>query len=257
MSSITIPTTSSFATKNSDPEQVARLIAAALDPATGVRNEVTWDELLPIGIGYARGWLIVRRAEIEASQPTLIPDQGKWIAARKAEYDEAVRIQRALEDEAGTPEDERVQFEPFSTEQALGMLVKHLMLDEHCSWGEAMCRLDMSEGRVRALFRMDSIMTDIGLRPAQRGGRWLMDNPTLYTEYRRKEGAVIAEGMKRSDIAPDTLLNAEVRLAEFVPEAKAASRHFNAELEQAIAQAREQRLAAARAKRAQKKSPKA
>jgi predicted Rdx family selenoprotein len=255
---LTLPTTSVFSTKDSEPE-VARLIAEALGHGDGevvkgfweriAKESAEWQAYLASGrqgpeptgfrTGYSRAWLIVRRAQLEAFSADLL-----WSADQVA----AFATERRAEYEARG-------VEGLTADHLLGDLVRYLMLDLHCSWGEAMCRLGWTEGRVRHLFRFGATLRDVGLRPAQRGGRFVMDKGDLYTEHRKREGAAIGAettlGTVR-DQGTEVLVNKDERLSVLIPKAEAASKAFAESLEKEIERQKAERAAARKAARAAK-----
>ena len=69
-----------FTTNNMTTEDVEILVATAL-PLMDATGKIPWAQVESVtGIGYSRGWLIVRRAYMEANQPKLLVDTGKLIA---------------------------------------------------------------------------------------------------------------------------------------------------------------------------------
>jgi predicted RNA-binding protein YlqC (UPF0109 family) len=140
-------------TKDATAEKAERLIAACLT------EKLNWSAACEAaGIGYSRGWLIVRWAELMLGAPDLM-----------------------------------VQFTPSANKEEsvwqLGQIVKPLV-DAKCSWGEVMVRTGQSEGACRKAFKLATGINDRGHRIGK-GGRFVADRPDLYQENRKHEGAWI------------------------------------------------------------------
>lgn len=158
--------TSPFATANTNADDVDALIRAGLE-LTRSDGSIDWQEfpanVRPFDqggegpIGYSRGWLIVRRAQVE---------------------------QQNLTEKLPTHTDERLQ--TARREE----LIRKLRDDQQLSWGEIMVRTGLTEGQVRKLYRKDGTKKDLGTRIGK-GGRFAYDDGTLYTDNRKREGAHI------------------------------------------------------------------
>lgn len=169
-----IPTTSPFATANTNAEDVKELIEVGLEHMKP-NGAIEWSEVGgETGIGYARGWLIVRRAYLEAFNPgaleVLPTDPDKDREFRK-QCDHVINMRDNMK----------------------------------LSWGEIMVRLGKSEGQVRKLYRKNGLKKDLGLRIGK-GGRFAYDDPVLYLDNRKQEGAHIPLDHKGRP-TPEMLLN--------------------------------------------------
>lgn len=168
-----IPTTSPFATEHTNSEDVKALIAEGLEhmKPNGV---IEWSEL-DTEIGYSRGWLIVRRAWFEVNNPSAL-------------------VQLPTDPDPG-----RQQFKQQS-------LVVKMRDQDKLSWGDISVRLGVPESRVRSIYRGENgTKKDLGLRIGK-GGRFAYDDPTLYLDNRKKEGAHIPLTKKGRPL-PNELLN--------------------------------------------------
>jgi len=219
-------------------EQRQKLLEAAFGPgAAGPRTKVQWKgqgSLVEIsGIGYNRAWLIVERRSMELYEPQALVSLPAAVAAAHAEWKRL-------------PAEDR-EANPFDPEMVQADIVRAMLLDEHGSWGRVMVRTNENEDRCRKLFKYGNRVQDIGLRPAQKGGRFLQDQGELYTEYRRKEGAAIAPTTTRTEVhdrGVDALENkGERKLRDIIPTAKLA------EYNKAMEASRAARKAARDAKR--------
>lgn len=200
-----------------DEAAVERLLELAIED--GQRSDVTWEELeKETGIGYSRGWLIVIRQILEQSYPQLLVSVDEVYKEADAQYVRAKRAFDRLQKEKAEedPDFHIAEFmDPGTFREAfLAEVVRHARDREHDpftkkdgqSWGLIAVRLDLPESRVRKLYRFGGYAKDKGSRIG-RGGRWAYDDPTLYTEHRRREGAMIPVDL-RGRPAPDDLLNA-------------------------------------------------
>lgn len=125
----------------------------------------------------SRTWQVARRRVIETLQPQLLVNVSE--------------LTKGLEADKVDPTIAKV-------------IVK--LRDQGVSWGEINVRLGISEGRVRSLFAKHSGRKDRGLRIG-RGGRFVTDNPTLYLENMKAEGAVISADYKGIPQDPAKCLN--------------------------------------------------
>lgn len=168
------PKTSPFATANTNSEDVEALIEVGLEHMKP-NGAIEWSEIADqTNIGYARGWLIVRRAYLETHNPS------------------------ALEVLPTDPDPDK-QFRKQCDH------VIHMRDVQKLSWGEIMVRLGRTEGEVRKLYRKNGLKKDLGLRIGK-GGRFAYDDPTLYQENRKVEGAHIPLDHKGRP-TPEMLLN--------------------------------------------------
>lgn len=147
-----------------------------------LQDNAKWEEACAIAeIGYSRGWLVVRWAEITLTSPSL------FVAV----------------DFAGTKE---------QVIHRLGSAAQPLR-DHGCSWGEIAVRLGVPESRARQGFKLVAGVNDKGLRIGK-GGRYVADRPDLYVDNRKKEGAVIPATQEEHP-APSSV--AVTQLRNFIP----------------------------------------
>jgi hypothetical protein len=118
------------------------------------------------GWDYSRTWQVARRWVIEARTPGLLVNTSELIKGLEAD----------------------------KVDPTLARVVVKLHDDQACSWGEINVRMGLSEGRVRKLYKLSG-KKDIGQRTGQ-GGRFAYQDPTLYLEHMKKEGAVIPVTLK-------------------------------------------------------------
>lgn len=149
-------------------------------PMKAFRSASGWD--------YSRTWQVARRWVIEAKTPKLIVDCSALIKGKDAD-----------------------QVDP---------ILAKVVIDLHdgptqASWGEINVRMGLSEGRVRKLYAKYSGKKDRGLRTGQ-GGRFVTDNPTLYLDNMKREGAEIAEDFKGIPTKPEQCLNYKKPVAKRV-----------------------------------------
>lgn len=146
-------------------------------------NPERWDKLPTADLMKASGWSesrtwqVARRRVIEAKQPNLIVDLSALVKGVEADKVDAT----------------------------IAKVIVNLR-DKGESWGEINVRLGISEGRVRKLFSKYSGRKDRGLRTGQ-GGRFVTDNPTLYLDNMKREGAVISGDFKGIPQKPEQCLN--------------------------------------------------
>ena len=189
MPTITIPTTSPFATKNTNAKHVAALIAAALEQAsdTGEFPSTLWNQAQFGNIGESRGWLIARRAWLEVNRP------------------EALIKVPAGTDFSKSPADGGASIRAF------GKVLEEQRHDGNGdSWGELMVRTGLSEGKVRRAWAAVGAKKDIGHRTGK-GGRFVADNPEFYLAHRKAEGAHIPTDLSKRvrEVKVEELLNAK------------------------------------------------
>src|SRR4051812_34381191 len=146
-------------------------------------NPERWDSLPTrklmeaSGWSESRTWQVARRRVIEAKQPGLIVDVSALVKGCEAD----------------------------KVDQTIAKVVIALR-DKGESWGEINVRMGLSEGRVRKLFAQYSGRKDRGLRTGQ-GGRFVTNNPTLYLDNMKSEGAVISGEFKGIPQKPELCLN--------------------------------------------------
>lgn len=189
MNAKNIPTTSPFATKNTNAKHVSALIAAALAQAneSGEFPSTLWNNPEFGNIGESRGWLIARRAWLEVNQP------------------KALVAVPAGTDFSKSPADAGASLRKF------GKTLHNLRGDGHGdSWGELMVRTGLSEGKVRKAWSSSGDHEDRGHRTGK-GGRFMADNPEIYLEHRKAEGGFVPVGLEKrnSEIVVEDLLNAK------------------------------------------------
>lgn len=189
-----IPTTSPFATKNTNADHVKKLIAASLEQASedGTFPSALWGQAEFGGIKESRGWLIARRAWLEVNRP------------------EALVEVPAGTDFSKKPADGGVSLRKF------GKQLHDLRGDGHGdSWGELMVRTGLSEGKVRRAWEAapdesGNFKKSEGHRTGK-GGRMLADNPEIYLGHRQQEGGHIPTELQKRprEVQVEDLLNAK------------------------------------------------
>jgi hypothetical protein len=176
----TTVTTNVLITKDEGVQELKKAVEAWLKdnpenlermPMKGFRAASGWD--------YSRTWQVARRWVIELRTPDLLVNVSE--------------LTKGLEADKVDPTIARVIINLHDGPQA-------------CSWGEINVRLGLSEGRVRKLYRTYAGKKDVGQRTGQ-GGRWVTDNPTLYLEHMKREGAHIAGDFKGVPQKPEQCLN--------------------------------------------------
>lgn len=144
---------------------------------------------------YSRVWQILRRDYLERCEPALLVDSAKLLADGLAQA-------MAANEEAAWRTPARKGELPNGEMRVLGPVVTALRNQELCSWGEINVRLGLPESRIRKAYGGKK---DLGTRIGK-GGRFAYDDPTLYLEHRRVEGAHIpADKVGRPK--PEELLN--------------------------------------------------
>lgn len=167
-----------YLTGTATTEQVEALVALAQEP------EFSWKEAIEAtGVGYSRGWLIVRTAFLEANAPELITPMADMLKAEAAK---------------GKSSDDFVLW--FAHR-----IVVPMRDDHQLSWGEISVRLQIPENRVRKFYRGSSVKKDKGLRIGK-GGRFAYDDMALYQGNMQKEGAYIPVEQKMRP-KPEQCLN--------------------------------------------------
>jgi hypothetical protein len=164
-----------FTTKDTDPVQVSRLIETGVPAATN-GTEIDWKAVDSGEIKYSRAWLIIRRAWLEQFQPELL-----------------IKLPAAT----GSKDDVLFQH---------GKVIRPLREDQLLSWGEIAVRVGMAESYCRKAFDKSGVTKAVGLRIGK-GGRFAYQDPTLYLEHRKEEGAMIPVTLKKRPEVAD-LLNA-------------------------------------------------
>lgn len=189
-----------FVTDNMTADEAETLVKLALPLMSG-SGRINWAEVeSKTEIGYSRGWLIVRRAYLEANAPDLLVDaKGLLDKARKQASDAGQLI--AFETHEGGQKANVTAGE----RRVLSPIVHDLRDAKLCSWGEIAVRLGLPESKVRKLYRASGAKKDLGLRIGK-GGKFAYSDPTLYLDNRRKEGAQIPVDLKGRP-KPDQLLN--------------------------------------------------
>jgi hypothetical protein len=168
-----------FITNNMTTDEAEALVALAL-PLMDESGRIPWAKVEDAtGIGYSRGWLIVRRAYLEAYQPELVVDTNVLIAEALAHFTEAGKA---------------TEFNPVK--DGLGKIAEHYRDDLSLSWGEIAVRFGIPESRVRAAYKSLGAKKDRGLRIGK-GGRWVYDAQELYEDNRKAEGAQIPTDIAR------------------------------------------------------------
>lgn len=180
--------TSIFATSATPAADVANLVDN-LDHFVTADGIVITKALEEVAIKYSRGWLILRRAWLEAFQPKLL-----WSPT-------AAQVAKAQKTFGDTDPKwlERHVYGPKCSE----------LRDEGCSWGEIAVRVGKSESYCRKAFEAaDGTKRSVGLRIGK-GGRFAADRPDLYQENRKAEGAQVPneKGVYASNVPVELLLN--------------------------------------------------
>jgi hypothetical protein len=194
MNAKNVPTTSVFATANTNAVDIRALIADGLEN-TDQSGEINWKAMspkvrpadVPGGSGkilYSRAWLIVRRAWLEVNEPSALVTLPE------------VSEKDCLPGEALSACKNRVW----------SKLVQPLRDGDH-SWGEIAVRCGKPESKIRASFRATQSRKDLGDRIGK-GGRFAFDEPEFYLEHRKAEGAHIPVEVK-SKPKVEQLLNAK------------------------------------------------
>lgn len=153
-------------------------------PWSKVEAAITGDD----AIGYARGWLIVRRAWLIANRPSALVDAQGAVAAARAKATKENKLS------------------DFDENKVLGPIMVDLKDAQQLSWGEIMCRTDLTEGKCRKAYSSMAGKKDLGIRNG-RGGRFAYDEPTLYLDNRKAEGAHIPSDFGAKRPAPEQLMN--------------------------------------------------
>lgn len=171
-----------FITKAADAEAVAELLEFAL-PLMESDGRIPWSKVEEhTGIKYSRGWLIVRRAWLEANHPDFLVDvpalSKAMLAKHGSEYDFNKHV-----------------VEPIAA---------HLRDVEALSWGEIAVRFGLPESRVRKSYRKGGVKKDLGLRIGK-GGRFAYDDQALYQANMKAEGAWIPVTQKMRPTPADCL----------------------------------------------------
>lgn len=167
--------TNPFITAHTSDEDVAELLKVGL-PLMGVDGRIKWAAVETLtGIKYSRGWLILRHAYLAQNQPNLIVDVAKLVANDTKQATDQKRLN---------------EYEPVR--DTISPIVTSMRDIEGLSWGEIMVRTNgMGEGAVRKAYRATGGKKDLGLRVGK-GGRFAYDEPTLYLENMKVQGAHIS-----------------------------------------------------------------
>lgn len=196
MKTTNLNTSSVFATASTSQAEVAALIEIGV-PLMDAAGTVPWAKIeAATGIKYSRGWLIVRRAYLEANMPELLVDTQAFIQQAQAKAKEANKLS---------------EFNP--DRDVVSDLAAHLR-EAKCSWGEIAVRLGLPESKVRTAYKLKGGKKDLGLRIGK-GGRFAYDDPTLYRANRKAEGAHIASDFTKKP--------QEVELLNYQPEVPATT----------------------------------
>lgn len=169
--------TSVFATDHTSAEDVSKLIETGVPAYDPVKEKVDWEQVDSGEIGYSRGWLIVARAWVEQNTPedvTTLPDPTKFDSKEAYEH-------------------------------KVGQIVSKLRNDRMLSWGKISVLCGVPESFVRKCYTKVDVQKDKGLRIGK-GGRFAYDDPQLYLDNRKKEGARIPKEIKGKP-AIEQLLN--------------------------------------------------
>ncbi len=173
-----------FITAHFTQEEADALVKLAL-PLMADNGQIPWAKVEEkTGIKYSRGWLLVRWAWLNKNQPqALIPAKAKLAeAAKKAEEAGQAAEFAKKSDRAGSVTNGEAK--------VLSPLVHDLRDVKGFSWGEIAVRMQLPESYARRLYKANGQKKDIGLRIG-RGGRYVYDDPTLYRDNRKQEGAHI------------------------------------------------------------------
>lgn len=188
-----------FATKNTPAEEVEAIVMGIQDGSLcepdGTLKVAEIQEVAP-SIGYSRFYLIAKRAWVEANAKSQI------VRLTKKQVAEAEKKFSNM-----APKDVYLR-------HVVGPVVRQLRKETELSWGDISVLLTapdgsaISESLVRKAFNASSgDQKDKGDRIGK-GGRWAYDDPTLYAEHRRAEGAHIPVDYKGRP-KPEDLLNFE------------------------------------------------
>lgn len=156
------------------------------------------------GLNYSRAWQIARRWYLEERMPEALVDAGALIKAWQENHE-------------GWMPNKGESYEG----EALAPTIRTLREAGH-SWGELNVRFGMPEGRLRQLFTYKSTVKDRGLRIG-RGGRFVTDDPRLYQENMKREGAMIPADFK-GHLKPEICLNYKADAAKRAKKAAAAAK---------------------------------
>jgi hypothetical protein len=129
------------------------------------------------GWSESRTWQVARRRVIEAKQPHLLVDVSALVKGIDASEVDRTLAREVIE-----------------------------LRNAKVSWGEINVRMGISEGRVRKLFATYSGQKDRGLRIGK-GGRFVTENPLLYLDNMKTEGAQISSEYKGIPQTPEKCLN--------------------------------------------------
>ena len=195
-----------FATEHMTQAEAEALIKLAL-PLMDESGRIPWAKVeAATGIGYSRGWLIVRRASLQKNPPNLLVDAKGLMAKALEQATTAGKVGEFTAHEGGQQKNvtagERRTLSPIVHKHRDGLQL---------SWGEIAVRLGMPESKVRKLYRASGAKKDLGLRIGK-GGKFAYDDPTLYLEHRKLEGAQIPVDLKGKPKV-EQLLNAEKKAA--------------------------------------------
>lgn len=194
-----------FITEKATAEEVEALLKVAL-PLMGESGRIPWAQVeAATGIGYSRGWLIVRYAYLAKNAPALLVD---WKPAYEAALKQATDAGQA-DAFLAKETDEKGEAIPGAVSagerRVLSPIVHDLRDAKALSWGEISVRMAIPESRVRKFYRASGAKKDKGLRIGK-GGRFAYSDPTLYLDNRKLEGAQIPVDLKGRP-TPEKLLN--------------------------------------------------
>jgi hypothetical protein len=194
-----------FITDKASLEEVAELIKVAL-PLMEENGRIPWAKVeAATGIGYSRGWLIVRHAWLSANAPQLLVDWKPKYEAALAQATAAGNADAFLAKEVDAKGEAIPGAVSAGERRVLSPIVHDLRDGKALSWGEISVRMGIPESRVRKFYRASGAKKDKGLRIGK-GGRFAYQDPTLYLEHRKLEGAQIPVDLKGRP-TPDKLLN--------------------------------------------------
>lgn len=198
-------------TKFTEPGAVKRLLEMAIED--GQRSKIAWPDLeAATQIGYSRAWLLVERELMRINEPQAIINTDEIVRQATEKYP-SVKAQwdaAELKKAKAAPKDQPYEPKPFMplgqfVDLALSKVASAARDEDQDSWGRIAVRMNLPESRVRKLYTLTNNKKDRGLRIGH-GGRWVYNDPTLYLENRRKEGAQIPV-TKIGRPKPEDLLN--------------------------------------------------
>lgn len=180
--------TNPFITAHTSDEAVASLVEVGF-PLMGNDGRVKDSAMLErvSGIKYSRAWLILRHEWLTKFNPEgFVP-----LATMVADATKQATQQKRLAE--------------FNADRdVVAKVVQDLRDDLQYSWGEISVRCGIPESAVRRCYRLTAGKKDRGLRIGK-GGRFAYDEPTLYLENMKVEGAHIPTDLKMRPQREDCL----------------------------------------------------